>query len=239
MLNTVVLVIWNMISQSAVAFLGVVFFFKLGISIRWWFFFWLCIFILGVFLHRDVLEAVTSPPGWPDPDPLPRNTPQRFFLSALRPPALAALPEGRHRRGSAVPAAASPSRGGLHPGVRPPAGAGDAAGGCAGRPAEERRVPGETASPGRGCPAGAGEPEVCRTGGYRRAGETGVLVFFIPCAFHRTWKVAKVKFMGKTETTKKRKKKKVDFPFLLNGFSLILTWFYHVPVEGLRVYTVC
>lgn len=58
--------------------------------------------------------------------------------------------------------------------------------------------------------------------------ETGVLVLLIPCTFHRHANWKRWNLWGKS-----------NFPFLLNGFSLILTWFYHVPVEGLRVYTVC
>lgn len=54
------------------------------------------------------------------------------------------------------------------------------------------------------------------------------VLVLIPCTFHTRENGRRWNLWGKS-----------NFPFLLNGFSLILTWFYHVPVEGLRVYTVC
>lgn len=53
--------------------------------------------------------------------------------------------------------------------------------------------------------------------------------FVYPLYISQTWKLKKGEIYEEN----------LNFPFLLNGFSLILTWFYHVPVEGLRVYTVC
>lgn len=180
MLNTVFLVIWNMISQSAVVF----FFFS-------WKFLAGDFLTVYFFLHRNVLEAVPS---------------ARLVLAAPRGRCPGAARPGRGPCGAAA-AAWSVS------GARV-AGAGHA---CA------RRVP------WRGARAGAGAVGVALGhAGLHSGWETGVLVLFIPCTFHRHENWKRWNLWGKS-----------NFPFLLNGFSLILTWFYHVPVEGLRVYTVC
>lgn len=159
-----------------------------------------------VFLHRNVLEAVTSPGS-------PRRLPTRSSRGAG-----AGL-------GSHCSSCCSSRCSSRCPLQRGPCGAGTAAGGTS-----VAQV------------AGAGHGDVPWPGwGWRWHGrsssrtrrvhkdwETGVLVLFIPCTFHRHENWKRWNLWGKS-----------NFPFLLNGFSLILTWFYHVPVEGLRVYTVC
>lgn len=180
-----------------------------------------------VFLHHNVLEAVTSP-----------GSPRRPRSRALR----GASPAGRRSSlpRSALgwspscrsPRAARPGRGpATLPAVplqRGPCGAGTGAG---------RMLVAQVAGAGRACAGGFPWPgsgwrwrgrSSSRTRRVHNDWETGVLVLFIPCTFHRHENWKRWNLWGKS-----------NFPFLLNGFSLILTWFYHVPVEGLRVYTVC
>lgn len=166
-------------------------------------------------------------PGQPAQVPLP-SAPGRF---SCRPPLLAAplrarvepllpLPEGStagpgsrgsSRCSSRCPAAAGTLRS-WHRSRAPVGGAGGRSGTrlC-------RRLP-----------SGWRGRSSSRTRRVHNNWETGVLVLFIPCTFHRHENWKRWNLWGKS-----------NFPFLLNGFSLILTWFYHVPVEGLRVYTVC
>lgn len=158
-----------------------------------------------VFLHRNVLEAVTSPSS-------PRRFPTRFS-------------RGRRSAGAGLGSRCSSCCSSCCPLQRGPCGAGIAAGGTSVAQVAGAGH-GDVPWPGWGWRWRGGSSS--RTRRVHKDWETGVLVLFIPCTFHRHENWKRWNLWGKS-----------NFPFLLNGFSLILTWFYHVPVEGLRVYTVC